>query len=308
MGAGFRVEIGEAIEILRAGELVAFPTETVYGLGASVALPLALRRVFAAKGRPVDHPLIIHLADAQACDAVVDWAKLVDGGSLARRLMARFWPGPLTLVLPRRVEIPDEVCGGLPTVGVRVPDHERARTLLAAFPLGLAAPSANRFGRVSPTCAEHVWAELGDALPVVDGGACAVGLESTIVDLSDPEGPSLLRSGGLALEEIEALTGPLPRGRGKAPGTLAAHYAPRTSLLVTEQPQVEAARLAAQGLKVALLENPGNVADYARMLYAELRRLDGLGLDVLVAERAPEAGLGRALNDRLARAAFGSGS
>jgi len=308
MSAGYRVEIDEAIEILRAGELVAFPTETVYGLGASVALPLALRRVFATKGRPVDHPLIIHLADAEQCDVVVDWGALADRGVLARRLMAQFWPGPLTLVLPRRGEVPDEVCGGLPTVGVRVPDHERARKLLAAFPMGLAAPSANRFGRVSPTCAAHVWAELGDSLPVIDGGACAVGLESTIIDLSGPEGPSVLRSGGLPLEDIEMFTGPLPQGRGKAPGTLAAHYAPRTSLLVTSAPQEEALRLRQQGLRVAVLDNPGNVADYARVLYAELRRLDGLGLDVLVAERAPEAGLGRALNDRLARAAFGSGS
>ncbi len=281
---------------LRAGAVVAFPTETVYGLGACARDPLAVRQIFALKGRPADHPLIVHLPDAGQLDA---WA---DVPPAARVLAARFWPGPLTLVLRRRPGVPDEVTGGLDTVGLRVPDHPVARALLAAVGEGVAAPSANRFGRVSPTTAAHVRAELGDAVPVLDGGPCRVGVESTIIDLSG-DTPALLRPGGVPVEAIEAAIGPVARhGATRAPGTLAAHYAPRTALLLSSDPAADAARLRAAGRSVALLP-AGEPADHARRLYAELRRLDASGVDVLVAEVAADAGLGRAVNDRLRRAA-----
>jgi L-threonylcarbamoyladenylate synthase len=191
--------LAAAAAALRAGQLVAFPTETVYGLGARASDPLAVRQIFAAKGRPVDHPLIVHLADAAEVDAWVDRARLADGGATLDALAARRWPGPLTLVAPRAVGVPDEVTGGMDTVGLRVPAHPLARALIAAAGGGLAAPSANRFGRVSPTTAAHVRAELGLDLLIVDGGPCGVGVESTILDLCDPAGPALLRPGGLAV-------------------------------------------------------------------------------------------------------------
>jgi L-threonylcarbamoyladenylate synthase len=285
---------------LRAGGLVAFPTETVYGLGARARDPLAVRQVFAQKGRPADHPLIVHLAEAAWLPR---WARL--DTPLARRapaLAAAHWPGPLTLILPRADGVPDEVTGGLETVGLRVPDHPLARALIAAVGDGVAAPSANRFGRVSPTTAAHVAAEFGEAVPVLDGGPCAVGVESTIVDLSG-ERPALLRPGGIPVEALEATLGPVARGgTTRAPGTLAAHYAPRTALVLTDELEAERARQVARGLRVATMP-AGEPADHARRLYAELRRLDGMGVDVLVAERAAPGGLGEAINDRLARAA-----
>jgi L-threonylcarbamoyladenylate synthase len=294
------LDIATAARLLLAGELVAFPTETVYGLGARARDPLAVRRVFAQKGRPADHPLIVHLAEA---GWMRRWARL--DTPLAQRapaLAAALWPGPLTLILPRAAGVPDEVTGGLETVGLRVPGHPVARALIAAVGEGLAAPSANRFGRVSPTTAAHVRAEFGDEVAVLDGGACGVGVESTILDLSGAS-PALLRPGAVPLEHLEAHVGPVRRGGAtRAPGTLASHYAPHTSLQLTDDLGAERARLEAQGLRVATLP-AGPPADHARRLYAELRRLDGLGVDVLIAERASPGGLGEAINDRLARAA-----
>lgn len=288
--------VADAAARLRAGAVVAFPTETVYGLGALARDPLAVRQVFAQKGRPADHPLIVHLPDATHLDA---WGHASDA---ARALAARFWPGPLTLVLRRQPGVPDEVTGGLDTVGLRVPDHRVARALLTAVGDGVAAPSANRFGRVSPTTAAHVRSEFGDAVAVLDGGPCRVGVESTIIDLSG-DAPALLRPGGVPVEDIEAVIGPVARhGTTRAPGTLAAHYAPRTALLLSEEPAAAAARLQAAGRSVAILP-AGDPTDHARRLYAELRRLDASGVDVLVAEVAADAGLGRAVNDRLRRAA-----
>ena len=295
--------LGQAMALLRAGELVGFPTETVYGLGADARNPLAVRRIFAAKGRPADHPLIVHLATpADPAQALEAWAVVDDR---ARRLARALWPGPLTLVLPRRAGVPDEVTGGLDTVGLRMPRHPVAQALLAAFGDGVAAPSANRFGQVSPTTAAHVQAELGAALLVLDGGPCAVGIESTIVDLSGPV-PALLRPGAVTAEQIQAIVGPLgPAGTTRAPGTLPGHYAPHTSLRIAADPQAQARLLRAQGLRVAVLLAT-DPAEYARQLYAELRRLDAQGVDVLVAQPAAEDGLGRAINDRLSRAARGS--
>lgn len=289
--------LDEAVRLLQNGDLVAFPTETVYGLGAAARDPLAVRRIFAAKGRPADHPLIVHLPDATALDA---WG--VTEGTAAVVLADRFWPGPLTLVLRRRPGVPDEVTGGLDTVGLRVPAHPVAQALLRAFGDGIAAPSANRFGRVSPTLARHVREELGPDVFVLDGGPCAVGVESTIVDLSGPT-PTLLRPGGLPVEALEAILGHLPPGGTRAPGTLPGHYSPRTSLLLSSDADAAAARLVGKGLRVEILWGTDE-ADHARRLYAELRRMDELGVDVLVAELAEERGLGRAINDRLRRAAW----
>lgn len=289
-------EIAQAARWLQAGRVVAFPTETVYGLGADAHNPLAVRQVFALKGRPTDHPLIVHIHSAQQMSL---WAQPT---AVAQALAARFWPGPLTLILPRTAHTPDEVTGGQSTVGLRVPAHPTARQLLAAFGGGLAAPSANRFGRISPTTAQHVRDEFGDSVAVLDGGACAVGVESTIVDLSGAQ-PALLRPGGLPLEEIEAITGPLQgTSTVRAPGTLASHYAPHTALVVTAHIDAEVQRLQGQGLRVAVLRAAADDV-YARQLYAELRRLDQQGVDVLIAEPAQgDGGLAMAINDRLARA------
>ena len=298
-----RVAADEAARILRAGGIVAVPTETVYGLAAVASDPVAVRRVFATKGRPVDHPLIVHLADA---GELPRWAAAVPPAAAA--LAAAFWPGPLTLVLPRRAGVPDEVTGGLDTVGLRVPSHPLTRALIAETGGGLAAPSANRFGRVSPTTAAHVEAELGAAVPVLDGGACAVGVESTIVDLAG-DAPALLRPGGVPVEAIEAVLGrALVAGERRAPGVLPAHYAPRTALLLSEAPVADAAAARARGLRVAVLPAAPDAAAHARGLYAALRALDAEGVDLLVAGVAVEAGLGRAVNDRLRRAARGAGS
>lgn len=293
-------DLQAALATLRGGGLVAMPTETVYGLAADARNPVAVRRIFAAKGRPADHPVIVHLASAEQAPA---WTSAWD--DRARALAARFWPGPLTLVLPRAEHVLDEVTGGRPTVGLRVPSHPVAQALLRAFGDGLAAPSANRFGRISPTNAEHVRSELGPGVRVLDGGPSEVGLESTIVDLSvDP--PALLRPGGIPRAHLEALLGPLGRSETVAPGTLAAHYAPRTSLLLSADPDADAARLQAQGRRVAVFRaRPG--PEHARALYAELRRLDALDIEVLVAERSADPLHAEAINDRLGRAAVGSG-
>lgn len=293
-------ELSAAVAHLKAGGLVVFPTETVYGLGADADNPLAVRRIFAAKGRPLSHPLIVHLAPSAEPR---EWAKW---STEAQVLADAFWPGPLTMVLNRAPGVCDEVTAGLNTVGLRVPAHPLAQALLTAFGGGLAAPSANRFGRLSPTTAAHVHGTFDESVQVLDGGPCSVGIESTIVDLSGPR-PAILRPGGIPIEDIEALVGSLAHSNTPAPGALAKHYAPRTTLLLTEQPAKEAARLRSLGRQVEVLRM-GEPVESARKLYAELRRLDGMGVDVLVAERAPKRGLGLAINDRLERAARGSGA
>ena len=228
-------DIQRAVALLRQGELVALPTETVYGLGADALNPDAVAKIFAAKGRPSDHPLIVHLADAEA---LTTWARDIPKDAIA--LARAFWPGPLTLILKKEEGVPDIVTGGQDTVGLRVPNHPIALQLLRAFGSGLAAPSANRFGRISPTTAEHVRQELGDRVPLIlDGGPCQVGLESTILDLSRGV-PVILRPGAIGADDIARVIGRRPRLRDEdakastdAPrvsGALAAHYAPRTPL------------------------------------------------------------------------------
>jgi len=313
-------DLARAIAVLESGGLVAFPTETVYGLGADAASDAAVGRIFAAKGRPRAHPLIVHLAADAPLD---DWAAEVP--EAARRLARAVWPGPLTIILRRGPRVAAAVTGGADTVGIRVPAHPVAQALLRGFGSGIAAPSANRFGAVSPTTADHVATDLGAAVDyLLDGGACEVGVESTIVDLSRGRAV-LLRPGGLPRERIEPLTGPLEApdlAAPAAPGMLASHYAPRAEVIAVapgEVPAMVAAALAT-GARVAVLAPgsaftawpalavrayrlPDDIAGMAHELYAALRDLDATGVDVVVAALPPTAGLGEAVGDRLQRAA-----
>ncbi|GAB1596807.1 L-threonylcarbamoyladenylate synthase [Lysobacter sp. PAGU 2638] len=311
-------DIERAVSLLRAGGLVAFPTETVYGLGANARDAEAVSKIFAAKGRPSDHPLIVHIASAQALS---QWASRVPES--ATKLAAAFWPGPLAMVLPRAAGVPDAVTGGLDTVALRVPRHPVALALLRAFDGGLAAPSANRYGRVSPTRAAHVREELGDRVDLVlDGGACDVGVESTIVDLSG-DVPVLLRPGAVTVAMLERVLGTPVRAAGEgstpAPGRKPSHYAPRAKVLLASD--AEAVSLArcfqSGGARVGLLSTtapmeagidwlglPADPDAQARELYQRLRDADALALDIVVAVVPPlRDGIGEALHDRLRRAA-----
>lgn len=317
-------DIGKAVAVLRAGGLVAFPTETVYGLGADASNPAAVARIFEAKGRPATHPVIVHLADAAE---LATWAR--DVPKAAHLLARKFWPGPLTLILSRAATVSDVVTGGQDTVALRVPSHPVARELLARFGGGVAAPSANRHGRVSATTAEHVRHELGTAVEcVLDGGEAKIGIESTIVDLSGSQ-PTLLRPGWITASQLEealgvALAAPTSNAP-RAPGTLAAHYAPRTPLMLMEGDlAVElAASLARQGKRVAVLAfserrplaagiewvaAPRDADGYAHSLYATLHRLDATGCDAIIVEQPPQRPEWAAINDRLTRAAAGGAS
>ncbi|MGI4953948.1 MAG: L-threonylcarbamoyladenylate synthase [Janthinobacterium lividum] len=310
--------IAAAAGLLRAGQLVAFGTETVYGLGADATQSAAVARVFDAKGRPHFNPLICHYPDAEAAFAHVE------AGAVARRLTEAFWPGPLTLVLPRRVTCPVALLAGagLETLAVRVPAHPDALALLRAVGRPVAAPSANRSGGVSPTTAAHVLAGLDGRIgAVIDSGPCAVGVESTVVDLA-AGAPCLLRPGGVAVEAIESLIGPIGRGitpaaaevtrNLRSPGLLVSHYAPALPLrlgVVTPGPDeglLAFGPTAAAGL-VFQLSATGDLVEAAARLFAGLRWLDAegarLGLRGLAAMAVPETGLGLAINDRLQRAA-----
>ncbi len=314
-----------AAAILQRGGVVAFPTETVYGLGADALNPVAVERIFTIKGRPSNHPLIVHLAETAQLE---QWAR--DIPALAYELAARFWPGPLTLILKRAARVPNNVTGAQDTVGLRVPDHPVALELLYKFGGGIAAPSANRFGRISPTTKEHVRAELGNAVDMIlDGGLCHVGLESTIVSLVG-EQPVILRPGGIshtALAEIfgknvETSTDDISVPR--APGMLDKHYAPRTPLRIVPAGRlfnevsakivfghsVGVLELARESSKLPYLERgvfrfsmPVAPEDYAQCLYATLRQADDAQLDYLIVEQVPEGEEWLAINDRLRRAA-----
>ncbi len=308
--------IDEAAAVLRRGGLVAFPTETVYGLGADAFNPRAVARVFEVKARPSFDPLIVHLADA------ADLARVSPTDDpRVDALAARFWPGPLTLVLPRRPEVPDLVTSGLDTVGVRVPAHSAARALIAASGTPVAAPSANPFGYVSPTTAAHVAELLGAAVDLVlDGGPCRVGVESTILSLA-PGTPAILRPGGVPREALEEALGvrlevARRARRPLAPGQLEKHYATRTPLRILPGSAGRAPgdagrvgllawRSAASGGYAAteVLAPDGSPETAAASLFAALRRLDAAGLDLILAEPCDEAGLGHAIMDRLRRAA-----
>lgn len=302
--------IARAAEILRRGGLVAFPTETVYGLGGDAADDRAVAAIFEAKGRPKFNPLIVHLPDAEAAFA------LGVASEIARKLAAAFWPGPLTLVLPRAPGCPVSLLAsaGLDSLAVRVPRHPVAQALLRAAGRPLAAPSANRSGKVSPTTAHHVAESLGGRVALIlDGGACPVGIESTVVDVSGPV-PVLLRPGGVTQEEIEAAIGKLaaaaPAATPKSPGQLESHYAPALPLrLDARDAKPDEAFLAfgpdaPAGARVTLnLSPPGNLVEAAAHLFAMLRQLDASGCRAIAVMSIPETGLGRAINDRLRRAA-----
>lgn len=309
--------IEDAVEVLKRGGLVALPTETVYGLAADAENELAVRRIFATKGRPETHPLIVHVSGIDALDG---WAREIP--ETARKLAAEFWPGPLTMVLPRGPRALDVVTGGQDTVALRVPSHEVARKLLKAFGGGLAAPSANRFGHVSPTTAEHVAQDLGtDVDLILDGGPSEVGVESTIVDLSSAK-PAILRPGGVSREDISRVLGVDVQlevsSTVRTPGTLASHYAPRAGVFLADRNTVyrraealehSGQRIAVIGPRqrlpggVALLEAPDDAEGLARVLYAKLREADTEGFDLLVVQLPPEDGMGLAVQDRLKRAA-----
>ncbi|MEV5763262.1 L-threonylcarbamoyladenylate synthase [Micromonospora sp. NPDC052213] len=307
--------IAEAASVLRTGGLVAFPTETVYGLGANALDPRAAARIFEAKARPSFDPLITHLADAAELE------KLVGAVPPAVATLAeRFWPGPLTLIVDRPAAIPPIVTSGLATMAVRVPDNTYARALIAEAGVPVAAPSANRFGQLSPTRAEHVVRGLGAAVDVVlDGGPTRCGIESTIVDARG-ERPVVLRLGALPLEALEEAVGPVTvrpgsSGQPVAPGTLAAHYAPRTPLRLAsggEPPVADGVRRgflafreppAGDWAAVEVLSAAGDLTEAAARLFDALHELDATGVGEIVVEPVPEVGVGRAINDRLRRAA-----
>ena len=322
--------LGDAVAILQRGGLVAVPTETVYGLGADARNPAALARLYKVKGRPDTHPVIVHIADAEGID---EWAREIP--DYARALAARFWPGPLTLVLKRAQgehAVLDEVTGGQDSVGLRVPSHPVAMQLLQALSFqhgengphyfGLAAPSANRFGRVSPTQAEHVQADLGgDVDLIIDGGPCEVGIESTIVDCTG-DAPVILRPGRIAAADIQAVAGVDLAAPGedapRAPGTLAAHYAPRAKLRLLKRSGIIEVVTANKGHRIGVLALevpvvrisaalcvvvPAVATAYAKALYANLRTLDAAGADLILVEMPPETPSWAGVMDRLHRAA-----
>jgi len=334
VAAAIGAAVAPAADLLRAGGLVAFPTETVYGLGANALDPAAVGRIFRAKGRPADNPVIVHAPDAETA-----WRVTTGPTPLAMLLAERFWPGPLTLVLDAADALPRAATAGLPSVAVRVPDHAVALALLRAAGVPVAAPSANRSGRPSPTSAAHVLADLGDALDiVVDGGPCRVGVESTVVDARGVV-PVVLREGAITREQLLEASGDgaaegaveAERGAGSAglpdlaasPGTRHRHYAPACQVVIAEPGlgrRVAADMAAASGRRVGLVATvaapPGVVAvarytdaaDLAVRLYQALRDAETAGVTDLVVEGVPESGIGRAVMDRLRRAAEGSGA
>lgn len=319
MSCPIGVDVVHAARLLREGKLVSFATETVYGLGANALDVNAVARVFAVKNRPHFDPLIVHIADRSWLPRLVtEWS------ATAERLANHFWPGPLTLVLPKTDLVPDLVTSGLPSVAVRMPSHPLALELLRLADVPVAAPSANLFGQLSPTCAEHVADRLGDQIDyLLDGGPCSVGVESTVLLLESCRA-ILLRPGGVPLEDIESLIGPveLPsrtttsdHEAAPSPGMLPQHYAPRTPLaiiddlgtlaspsrcaLLTLQPHPAASSFAV----VEVLSAGGDLTEAAANFFAALRRLDAACVERIVALPFPNHGLGRALNDRLMRAA-----
>ena len=308
--------IHKAAELIKRGGVVAFPTETVYGLGADAFNPLAVARIFEIKSRPFFDPLIVHVAGPQGLARLV-----LEVPPRAERLIERFWPGPLTVVLFKKEEVPEIVTAGLPTVAVRMPNHSMALRLIEESHCPIAAPSANLFGYLSPTTAGHVREQLGDRADLIlDGGPCPVGVESTILSFAG-ERTELLRPGGVTLEEIESIIGPIEvrtadKENPSAPGMLPKHYAPRTPILLDRRmEEIDSFLKRRIGLltfrgpegagrfeHVEVLSKRGDLREAAANLFAAIRRLDRLNLDLILAESVPEVGLGRAIMDRLRRA------
>jgi len=309
--------LNEAAMILRQGGLVAFPTETVYGLGADAFNPLAVARIFEVKGRPRFDPLIVHVARLKDLDDLVHHLPL-----FGRLLASAFWPGPITMVVPKKDGVPDIVTAGLPTVAVRMPAHPVALQLIQLAQRPIAAPSANLFGHVSPTTAGHVHTQLEDKVDfILDGGPCRVGVESTIISLAHGNPPEILRPGGVSVEEIEEVVGSvrIPDLRGgpvQAPGMLSRHYSPSTPLKILKNhrdvSRGEGGRIGLLAFQsppdksryqaVEVLSEKGDLQEAAANLFAALHRLDAARLDLILAEPVPKIGLGLAIMDRIERA------
>ena len=325
--------LDRAAALIRSGDLVAFPTETVYGLGADALNPEAVERIFAAKGRPGDNPLIAHIADLAALEPLIRGGI----GPLPRKLAEAFWPGPMTMIFPKSERVPLQVTAGLSTVAVRMPSHPTARALIRAADTPIAAPSANRSGRPSPTTAQHVLDDMQGRIPLIlDGGPCAVGLESTVLDVTG-EIPRILRPGGVTREMIEAAVGgclvdpavmrPLREGeKPRSPGMKYRHYAPRGSLTIVTGKEEDVARdicrrydrALTEGARPLILALQGHLPQYgsrralslgedpeemARRIFDRLREADELGADVLFSEAVEDRGIGLAVMNRLGRAA-----
>lgn len=306
-----------AAYILREGGIVAFPTETVYGLGGDALNPMAVSRIFEAKQRPFFDPLIVHINS-------LDWAERLSGPMtpVCEKLMEHFWPGPLTIVVRKSSLVPDIVTSGLDTVALRMPAHTVAQGIISAVNGPLAAPSANPFGYISPTRAEHVLKQLGDRVDmIIEGGDCAVGVESTIVRINDDQSLTLLRHGGISLEDIQNVAGPVVAGsRGstvEAPGQLPYHYSPATPVrLVKNFKGIDLDDVTTGFIyykkprenffaneRFVALSDDGDLRESASRLFTLMHQLDGLGLDLIYAEEVPEEGLGKAIMDRLRKAA-----
>jgi L-threonylcarbamoyladenylate synthase len=314
-------DILAAAQALRDGELVAFPTETVYGLGANALNPIAVAKIFEIKERPRFDPLIVHVADVSQADEVVESIP-----EIAQSLMEKFWPGPLSFVLNKLPCVPDIVTAGLPGVAIRCPSHDVARGLIRAAGVPIAAPSANRFGLVSPTTGSHVMESFGDRLSfVLDDGPCKIGVESTVVSFMDTNDglPKLLRHGGITQEQIESVTGVIntqmhEESQPTSPGQLSRHYSPATPLLFSNDDSLAEMKNGKSKIGLLGFQSPSSSEDFAAIeilskkgdyreaaanLFAAMRRLDALGLDLIIAEPIPEIDLGRAIMDRLRRAA-----
>lgn len=314
--------IARAAQIIRSGGLVAFPTETVYGLGADALNEDAVRKIFIAKERPFDDPLIVHIAAAQQ---LLLLARHIP--QRAWELVKKFWPGPLTLVLPKTERVPAVTTGGLETVAVRMPGHPIARQLIELSGCPIAAPSANRFGRPSPTTAQHVLEDLDGRIELIlDGGPTPIGVESTVVDLTQYP-PMILRPGGVTLEALQEILGEVrllsstkSEAAKRSPGTRWRHYAPRAQLVLAEPAELEQivrellkdgkrvgvmisqGRLPCSPDRLSVIHMPSDLSEYARLLFRVLRELDAHGVDVIVVEAVEEHGLGRAIMDRLRKA------
>ena len=297
-------EIDECVEMLRAGSVIGIPTETVYGLAAIATNSSAINLVFTIKERPTSHPLILHIADVSMLD---DWATNIS--SEARALCKKFWPGPLTLILHKSDKVLTEVTGGRDTVAIRCPNHSVTTKLLKKLNDAVVAPSANKFGKVSPTTAQHVVNDLGSDISIVlDGGDCSIGLESTIIDCTTTP-PQLLRTGAITAEQILRecnITVVSASGESRAPGMLEKHYAPVCRVVLVSSSQeglIEAQRYVADGFKVRLLDLTEDLDKFARLLYSSLRTADKDGINVAIVVRAPMKGIGFAINERLEKAA-----
>ncbi len=317
--------IKKAAYIIRTGGLAAFPTETVYGLGANAYDPVAVSSIFEVKKRPSFDPLIVHIASFSTLEEITQKT-----GELEIELAREFWPGPLTLILPKKQIIPDIVTAGLNTVGVRMPANETARELIIDAGVPIAAPSANPFGRISPTKAEHVWNQLGqDVDIIIDGGTCEMGIESTIIKVVNNI-PEILRYGSLTIEEIKSRTGitnlrtfeennKAQKVKPEAPGQMPYHYSPNTPLILVEDIEKSVINPGKSGYlafkkplntlpfsKIEILSETGNMREAAANLFSSLHNLDSAGLDIIYAEIVPMQGLGFAIMDRLKKAAAGN--